>query len=154
MNIGTPVSNSMTELYTIMRYLQADKLADAGIRTFDNWASIFAECVQSMELKPECDGKFQMKTRIQKYSCVEQLMTMYRECADIKTADMMNLERPDAIVENVVVPASRAIKREMKQISDRAKIIRIGAVNPTEDNMLKLTIDGKKVGLDLRLLKL
>ncbi len=149
---GTPVSNSMTELYTIMRYLQADKLAEAGIKTFDNWASIFAECVQSMELKPECDGKFQMKTRIQNYSCVEQLMTMYRECADIKTADMMNLERPDSEVENVVVPASRAIKREMKKISDRAKIIRVGGVLPTEDNMLKLTIDGKKVGLDLRLM--
>ena len=149
---GTPVSNSMTELYTIMRYLEPQKMAEAGIRTFDNWASVFAETEQSNELKPECDGKFQTKTRISKYSCFEQLMTMYGEVADIKTAEMMKLPRPEATVEVIKAPATRAVLREMRKLSSRASEIRKGDVDPTVDNMLKLTLDGKKIGLDLRLM--
>jgi len=149
---GTPVSNSMTELYTIMRYLEPQKMADAGIRTFDNWASVFAETEQSNELKPECDGKFQTKTRISKYSCFEQLMTMYGEVADVKTAEMMKLPRPEAAVEVIKAPATRAVLREMRKLSSRASEIRKGEVDPKVDNMLKLTLDGKKIGLDLRLM--
>ena len=149
---GTPVSNSMTELYTIMRYLEPQKMADAGIRTFDNWASVFAETEQSNELKPECDGKFQTKTRLSKYSCFEQLMTMYGEVADVKTAEMMKLPRPEAAVEVIKAPATRAVLREMRKLSSRASEIRKGEVDPKVDNMLKLTLDGKKIGLDLRLM--
>ncbi len=135
-------------------------MEQAGIRTFDQWASVFAEIVNNMELKPECDGKYQMKTRIQKYDCFSQLMNMYCQCADIKTAEMMSLPRPDYTVENVICPALPAIRREMLKISKRANAIRYGKparegggrVDPHEDNFLKLTIDGKKVGLDMRLI--
>lgn len=150
--MGTPVSNSMTEMYTIMRYIEPQVLADAGIHTFDNWASTFAKIEQCNELKPECDGKFQTKTRVSNYACFDQLRTMFAEVADIKTADMLHLERPDYELETIKAPASRAVRREMQKISKRADKIRQGAVDPSEDNMLKLTTDGKKVGLDIRMI--
>ncbi len=142
----------MTEMYTIMRYIEPQVLADAGIHTFDNWASTFAKIEQCNELKPECDGKFQTKTRVSNYACFDQLRTMFAEVADIKTADMLHLERPDYELETIKAPASRAVRREMQKISKRADKIRQGAVDPSEDNMLKLTTDGKKVGLDIRMI--
>ncbi len=142
----------MTEMYTIMRYIEPQVLADAGIHTFDNWASTFAKIEQCNELKPECDGKFQIKTRVSNYACFDQLRTMFAEVADIKTADMLHLERLDYKLETIKAPASRAVRREMQKISRRADRIRQGSVDPSEDNMLKLTTDGKKVGLDIRMI--
>ena len=142
----------MTEMYTIMRYIEPQVLADACIHTFDNWASTFAKIEQCNELKPECDGKFQIKTRVSNYACFDQLRTMFAEVADIKTADMLHLERPDYELETIKAPASRAVRREMQKISRRADRIRQGSVDPSEDNMLKLTTDGKKVGLDIRMI--
>ena len=147
---GTPISNSMSEMYTLMRYLQADKLAELGINSFDRWASIFGETVSSMELSPEGNGKYQMKTRFAKFQNLPELMNIFKECADIKTADTLNLDRPDFEMHNVNVPATAIQAMMIKELGERAKEIRAGHVDPTEDNMCKLTVDGRKIGLDQR----
>lgn len=147
---GTPISNSMSEMYTLMRYLQADKLRELGINSFDRWASIFGETTTSMELSPEANGKYQMKTRFAKFQNLPELMNIFKECADIKTAATLNLDRPDFEMHNINVPATKMQSKMIKNLGERAKLIRAGAVNPTEDNMCKLTVDGRKIGLDQR----
>ena len=147
---GTPISNSMSEMYTLMRYLQADKLRELGINSFDRWASIFGETTTSMELSPEANGKYQMKTRFAKFQNLPELMNIFKECADIKTAATLNLDRPDFEMHNINVPATKMQAKMIKNLGERAKIIRAGAVDPTEDNMCKLTVDGRKIGLDQR----
>ena len=147
---GTPISNSMSEMYTLMRYLQADKLRELGINSFDRWASIFGETTTSMELSPEANGKYQMKTRFAKFQNLPELMNIFKECADIKTAATLNLDRPDFGMHNINVPATKMQSKMIKNLGERAKLIRAGAVDPTEDNMCKLTVDGRKIGLDQR----
>lgn len=147
---GTPISNSMSEMYTLMRYLQADKLRELGINSFDRWASIFGETTTSMELSPEANGKYQMKTRFAKFQNLPELMNIFKECADIKTAATLNLDRPDFEMHNINVPATKMQSKMIKNLGERAKLIRAGAVDPTEDNMCKLTVDGRKIGLDQR----
>lgn len=147
---GTPISNSMSEMYTLMRYLQADKLRELGINSFDRWASIFGETTTSMELSPEANGKYQMKTRFAKFQNLPELMNIFKECADIKTAATLNLDRPDFEMHNINVPATKMQSKMIKDLGERAKLIRAGAVDPTEDNMCKLTVDGRKIGLDQR----
>lgn len=147
---GTPISNSMSEMYTLMRYLQSDKLEEMDINSFDRWASVFGETVTSMELSPEGNGKYQMKTRFAKFQNLPELMNIFKECADVKTADSLNLDRPDFEMHNVNVPATDIQAMMIKKLGERAKEIRNGNVNPTEDNMCKLTVDGRKIGLDQR----
>ncbi len=147
---GTPISNSMSEMYTLMRYLQADKLAETGINSFDRWASVFGETTTSMELSPEGNGKYQMKTRFAKFQNLPELMNIFKDCADIKTAESLDLDRPDFEMHNVNVPATAMQATMIKELGERAKDIRAGAVKPTEDNMCKLTVDGRKIGLDQR----
>ena len=147
---GTPISNSMSEMYTLMRYLQADKLAELGINSFDRWASVFGETTTSMELSPEGNGKYQNKTRFAKFQNLPELMNIFKECADIKTADTLNLDRPDFEMHNVNVPATAVQATMIKELGERAKEIRAGHVDPTDDNMCKLTVDGRKIGLDGR----
>ena len=147
---GTPISNSMSEMYTLMRYLQADKLRELGINSFDRWASIFGETTTSMELSPEANGKYQMKSRFAKFQNQPELMNIIKECADIKTAATLNLDRPDFEMHNINVPATKMQAKMIKNLGERAKLIRAGAVDPTEDNMCKLTVDGRKIGLDQR----
>ena len=133
-----------------MRYLQADKLRELGINSFDRWASIFGETTTSMELSPEANGKYQMKTRFAKFQNLPELMNIFKECADIKTAATLNLDRPDFEMHNINVPATKMQAKMIKNLGERAKLIRAGAVDPTEDNMCKLTVDGRKIGLDQR----
>lgn len=147
---GTPISNSMSEMYTLMRYLQADKLAELGINSFDRWASVFGETTTSMELSPEGNGKYQMKTRFAKFQNLPELMNIFKECADIKTAESLDLDRPDFEMHNVNVPATAIQATMIKELGERAKEIRAGNVDPTDDNMCKLTVDGRKIGLDQR----
>lgn len=147
---GTPISNSMAEMYTLMRYLQADKLQELGINSFDQWASVFGETTTSMELSPEGNGKYQSKTRFAKFQNLPELMNIFKECADIKTAASLNLDRPDFEMHNVNVPATSIQAQMIKSLGERAKAIRSGEVEPTEDNMCKLTVDGRKIGLDQR----
>lgn len=147
---GTPISNSMSEMYTLMRYLQADKLAELGINSFDRWASVFGETVSSMELSPEGNGKYQMKTRFARFQNLPELMNIFKECADIKTAETLDLDRPDFEMHNINVPSTAIQATMIKELGERAKEIRAGDVDPTEDNMCKLTVDGRKIGLDQR----
>ena len=147
---GTPISNSMSEMYTLMRYLQADKLAETGINSFDRWASVFGETITAMELSPEGNGKYQMKTRFAKFQNLPELMNIFKECADIKTAESLDLDRPDFEMHNVNVPATAMQATMIKVLGERAVDIRSGNVDPTEDNMCKLTVDGRKIGLDQR----
>lgn len=149
---GTPVSNSMCELYTMMRYLQADMLKDCGINHFDEWAADFGEVKTDYELKPESDGKYQLKTRFAKFTNLPELMGMFKECADIRTADTLNLEKPDAHFHEIVAEPSRTQKKLIKSLSKRATAIRDGKIDPREDNMLVITNDGRKIGLDQRLI--
>lgn len=147
---GTPISNSMTEMYTLSRYLQADKLEKTGIDSFDKWASVFGETETSMEVKPTGDGQYQNKTRFAHFINLPELQTMFREVADVKLASSLNIERPEAKVHNVNVPASRYQRRYVKKLGNRAEACRIGAVDKHIDNMLKITTDGRKIGLDAR----
>lgn len=149
---GTPVSNSMTEMYTLMRYLQSDTLKEAGINHFDEWASDFGEIRTDFELKPESDGKYQLKTRFAKFQNLPELMSMFKECADIRTADTLSLEKPTAHVHDIVAEPSKIQKRAIKSLGKRAEKIRKGGVDPCKDNMLVITNDGRKLGLDQRLL--
>lgn len=148
---GTPVSNSMTELYTMMRYLQADKLKEMGMHNFDAWAANFGEAVTAIELAPEGTG-YRAKTRFSKFFNLPELINVFKECADIKTADMLNLPVPEAHFHNVVVKPSDIQKDMVAALSDRAKDIHDKKVQPEEDNMLKVTNDGRKIGLDQRLI--
>ena len=148
---GTPVSNSMTELYTIQRYLQYDRLRELGMLHFDCWASRFGETVTALELAPEGTG-YRARTRFAKFFNLPELMNLFREVADIKTADQLNLPVPEAEL-HVFTSKPTEIQQEMVQsLSERASRIHAGAVDAREDNMLKITSDGRKLGLDQRII--
>lgn len=144
---GTPVSNSMTELYTMMRYLQYGALRERGLTQFDAWASTFGETVTASELAPEGTG-YRQKTRFAKFFNLPELMNLFKQAADIQTADQLKLPVPEANVQTVVVPPSEIQKEMVANLSERAALVHNGAVDPTEDNMLKITSDGRKIGLD------
>lgn len=148
---GTPISNSMTEMYTIQRYLQYNLLKEKGLEHFDSWASTFGETVSAIELAPEGTG-YRMKTRFARFYNLPELISMFKEVADIKTADMLNLPVPQAHYHNVAVKPSETQKEIIATLADRAAIVRDGGVDPTEDNMLKITNDGRKLALDQRLI--
>ena len=151
MIIGTPISNSMTEMYTMMRYLQAAKLAEMEMQNFDAWAATFGEKVTAIELAPEGTG-YRAKTRFSKFFNLPELMSVFKEAADIKTSDMLDLDVPNAHFHNVVVQPSDFQKDMVAELSDRAKAVHNQTVDPTVDNMLKITSDGRKIGLDQRLM--
>lgn len=144
---GTPVSNSMTELYTMMRYLQYGALQERGLTQFDAWASTFGETVTASELAPEGTG-YRQKTRFAKFFNLPELMNLFKQAADIQTADQLKLPVPEANVQTVVVPPSEIQKEMVANLSERAALVHNGAVDPTDDNMLKITSDGRKIGLD------
>lgn len=148
---GTPISNSMTEMYTMQRYLQYDMLGTYGLEHFDAWASTFGETITAIELSPEGTG-YRAKTRFAKFFNLPELMNMFREVADIKTADMLDLEVPEAEFNTVVLKPSEFQKEYVAQLSERADRVRNKVVEPTEDNMLKITNDGRKLALDERLI--
>ena len=148
---GTPVSNSMTELYTIMRYLQYDKLMRMGMGHFDSWAATFGETVTAIELSPEGTG-YRAKTRFARFFNLPELISIFKEAADIQTSDMLNLPVPEAEFINEVLKPSEEQQEMVGAFSERAESVRAGLVNPTEDNMLKITNDGRKCALDQRLL--
>mgnify|MGYP002559670459 CR=1 FL=1 len=148
---GTPVSNSMTELYTIMRYLQYDTLMRMGMGHFDSWAATFGETVTAIELSPEGTG-YRAKTRFARFFNLPELISIFKEAADIQTSDMLNLPVPEAEFINEVLKPSEEQQEMVSAFSDRAEEVRAGLVNPTVDNMLKITNDGRKCALDQRLL--
>ena len=148
---GTPVSNSMTELFTMMRYLQHDLLQQKGLAHFDCWASTFGETTTAIELAPEGTG-YRARTRFAKFYNLPELMSMFKIAADIKTADQLHLPRPEAIY-HTEVSQPTAIQKEMVQmLSERAAKVHSGTVDPSDDNMLKITSDGRKLGLDQRII--
>ena len=148
---GTPVSNSMTELYTIMRYLQYGTLMNMGMGHFDSWAATFGETVTAIELSPEGTG-YRAKTRFARFFNLPELISIFKEAADIQTADMLNLPVPEAEYINEVLKPSEKQKEMVEAFSERAEQVRGGAVDPRVDNMLKITNDGRKCALDQRLL--
>ncbi|HFZ6943053.1 TPA: helicase-related protein [Streptococcus agalactiae] len=148
---GTPISNSMTELYTMQRYLQYDDLKARGLEHFDAWASTFGETENTFELSPEGTG-YRQKTRFSKFYNLPELMSMFKEVADIKTSDMLNLPVPEANFEVIKTKPTEEQKEILQAISERADAVRNNQVEPTEDNMLKITNDGKKLALDQRLI--
>ena len=148
---GTPVSNSMTELYTIMRYLQYDTLMRMGMGHFDSWAATFGETVTAIELSPEGTG-YRAKTRFARFFNLPELISIFKEAADIQTSDMLNLPVPEVEFINEVLKPSEEQQEMVSAFSERAEDVRAGLVNPTEDNMLKITNDGRKCALDQRLL--
>ena len=148
---GTPISNSMTEMYTLMRYLQYNTLQQKGLTHFDAWASTFGETTTAIELAPEGTG-YRARTRFAKFFNVPELMAMFKEAADIKTSDQLNLPVPEAIFETVVVKPSEIQKDMVQALSERAAEVHSGSVDPSVDNMLKITSDGRKIGLDQRLM--
>jgi N12 class adenine-specific DNA methylase len=147
---GTPVSNSMTELYTMMRYLQKDRLEEMNLRHFDSWASVFGEVTASIELAPDGTG-YKTRNRFSKFFNLPELLRVFKDVADIKTADTLSLERPEAVFHNVAVEASEIQKELVQGLSERAKKVSQREVEPYEDNMLKITTSGRKIGLDQRL---
>ncbi|MBQ6431710.1 MAG: N-6 DNA methylase [Oscillospiraceae bacterium] len=148
---GTPVSNSMTELYTMMRYLQHDTLRYRGLSHFDCWASTFGETATAIELAPEGTG-YRARTRFSKFFNLPELMALFKQVADIKTSDQLNLPVPEAIYHNVVAQPTEVQQEMVQQLSKRASRVHAGVVAPTEDNMLKITSDGRKLGLDQRII--
>ena len=148
---GTPVSNSMTELYTMMRYLQHGTLRQKGLTHFDQWASTFGETTTAIELAPEGTG-YRARTRFAKFFNLPELMSMFKEVADIKTADQLHLPVPEAKFETVVVQPSEIQKEMVADLSERAAAVHSGNIDPSVDNMLKITSDGRKIGLDQRLI--
>ena len=148
---GTPVSNSMTELYTVMRYLQYSTLRRLGMTHFDCWASTFGETTTAIELAPEGTG-YRARTRFSKFFNLPELMNIFKEVADIKTADQLHLPVPEAKFETVVVQPSQLQQEMVQRLSDRAAAVHSGKVDASEDNMLKITSDGRKIGLDQRLM--
>lgn len=137
----------------MMRYLQTELLRDCGINHFDEWAADFGEVKTDYELKPESDGKYQLKTRFAKFTNLPELMGMFKEAADIRTADTLDLEKPISHVHEVVAQPSKIQRRLIKSLAKRASKIRDGKVDPKEDNMLCVTNDGRKIGLDQRLMQ-
>ena len=148
---GTPISNSMVELYTMQRYLQYDALLNNGLQHFDAWASTFGETVTAIELAPEGTG-YRAKTRFAKFFNLPELMSMFKMTADIQTADMLKLPVPKANFHAVVIKPSEWQKDMIGELAERAENIRSGSVNPSVDNMLKVTNDGRKLALDQRLI--
>ena len=148
---GTPVSNSMTELYTMMRYLQYGTLQQKGLTHFDSWASTFGETTTAIELAPEGTG-YRARTRFAKFFNLPELMNMFKEVADIKTSDQLHLPVPEAKFETVVVQPSEHQQAMVAELSERAAAVHSGVVDPSVDNMLKITSDGRKLGLDQRLM--
>lgn len=148
---GTPVSNSMVELYTIMRYLQYDTIQKMGLGHFDSWAAAFGETVTAIELSPEGTG-YRAKTRFARFFNLPELISLFKESADIQTADMLNLPVPESEYINEVLKPSEIQQDMVSAFADRAEAVRSGLVEPTEDNMLKITNDGRKCALDQRLL--
>ena len=148
---GTPISNSMVELYTIQRYLQYNTLVKNGLQHFDAWASTFGETITTVELTPEGTG-YRAKTRFAKFYNLPELMAMFKEIADIKTADMLNLPVPEAKYHNIAVKPSEMQKEMVASLAERAEQVRGGGVDSSVDNMLKITNDGRKLALDQRML--
>lgn len=148
---GTPVSNSMSELYTVMRYLQYGTLQQKKLTHFDCWASTFGETTTAIELAPEGTG-YRARTRFAKFFNLPELMIMFKEVADIKTSDQLNLPVPEAKFETIVVQPSAFQKEMVASLSERAAAVHAGSVDPSADNMLKITSDGRKIGLDQRLM--
>lgn len=148
---GTPISNSMTEMYTMQRYLQYDTLKQQGLLHFDAWASTFGETITSIELAPEGTG-YRAKTRFAKFYNLPELISMFKQVADIQTADMLNLPVPTAEYHNVALKPSEHQKEMVASLAERAERVRNGMVEPTVDNMLKITNDGRKLALDQRLI--
>ena len=148
---GTPVSNSMVELYTIMRYLQYDTLQKMGLSHFDDWAASFGETVTAIELSPEGTG-YRAKTRFARFFNLPELISLFKESADVQTADMLNLPVPQAEYINEVLKPSETQEEMVSSFADRAEAVRNGNVNPRFDNMLKITNDGRKLALDQRLI--
>ena len=148
---GTPISNSMTELYTMMRYLQHDMLKRNSLTHFDCWASAFGETTTAIELAPEGTG-YRARTRFAKFFNLPELMNLFREAADIKTADELNLPTPTAVYHTEVTQPTALQQQMVQELSERAAKVHSGAIAPTEDNMLKITSDGRKLGLDQRVI--
>ena len=148
---GTPVSNSMTELYTMQRYLQYDRLQELGMAHFDCWASRFGETVTALELAPEGTG-YRARTRFSKFFNLPELMNLFKEIADIKTADQLHLPTPEVEYHNIVAQPTEHQKEMVKALSERAAKVHGGSIDPREDNMLKITSDGRKLGLDQRII--
>jgi N12 class adenine-specific DNA methylase/adenine-specific DNA methylase len=148
---GTPVSNSMTELYTMMRYLQHDDIRRKGLAHFDCWASTFGETQTAIELAPEGTG-YRARTRFAKFFNLPELMTLFKEVADIKTSDQLNLPTPTPIYHNEVAQPTEIQKEMVQELSERAAKVHAQLVDPSTDNMLKITSDGRKLGLDQRII--
>lgn len=148
---GTPVSNAISELHTMMRYLQYDLLREIQLDQFDSWASVFTEKVTKMELAPQGGNNFRMKSRLGKYNNLPELISFFKNCADIKTPDMLNLPVPTAHYENIVLKASPAQQALVESLGLRADRVHAGLVDRSEDNFLKITSDGRKAALDIRL---
>lgn len=148
---GTPISNSMTELYTIQRYLQYDRLKELDMTHFDCWASRFGETTTAIELAPEGTG-YRARTRFAKFFNLPELMNLFREVADIKTADQLDILVPEAVFHNVAAHPTEHQKEMVQALSERASLVHSGTIDPTEDNMLKITSDGRKLGLDQRII--
>ena len=148
---GTPVSNSMTELYTMQRYLQYDRLQELGMIHFDCWASRFGETVTALELAPEGTG-YRARTRFSKFFNLPELMNLFKEVADIKTADQLHLPTPEVEYHNIVAQPTEHQQEMVKALSERASLVHGGSVDPSVDNMLKITSDGRKLGLDQRII--
>ena len=147
---GTPVSNSMTELYTMQRYLQYERLQELNMTHFDCWASRFGETVTALELAPEGTG-YRARTRFSKFFNLPELMNLFKEVADIKTADQLNLPTPEVEYHNIVAQPTEHQQEMVKVLSERASLVHSGTVDPSQDNMLKITSDGRKLGLDQRI---
>ena len=148
---GTPVSNSMTELYTMQRYLQYDRLQELNMTHFDCWASRFGETVTALELAPEGTG-YRARTRFSKFFNLPELMNLFKEVADIKTADQLHLPTPEVEYHNVVAQPTEQQQEMVKALSERASLVHSGTVDPSQDNMLKITSDGRRLGLDQRII--
>ena len=148
---GTPVSNSMTELYTMQRYLQYNRLQELSMTHFDCWASRFGETTTALELAPEGTG-YRARTRFSKFFNLPELMNLFKEVADIKTADQLNLPTPEVEYHNIVAQPTAHQKEMVQALSERASKVHSGTIDPSEDNMLKITGDGRKLGLDQRII--
>ena len=148
---GTPVSNSMTELYTMQRYLQYDRLQELSMAHFDCWASRFGETTTALELAPEGTG-YRARTRFSKFFNLPELMNLFKEVADIKTADQLHLPTPEVEYHNIVAQPTEQQQEMVKALSERASLVHSGTVDPSQDNMLKITSDGRKLGLDQRII--
>ena len=148
---GTPISNSMTELYTMQRYLQYDRLQELSMTHFDCWASRFGETTTALELAPEGTG-YRARTRFSKFFNLPELMNLFKEVADIKTADQLHLPTPEVEYHNIVAQPTEQQQEMVKALSERASLVHSGTVDPSQDNMLKITSDGRKLGLDQRII--